>query len=231
MKDLDVNGDGSIDYDEFKVWYLSGFKTQTGGIINAKKAKNMMAGLQGEMSEKTAEMMSALEGAGKKMIKRQVCLQLNQIHDVKNWAKLRFNLLGKDYAAELNKAREWIDLDQGCPSSNDEARLAYCSMRMPFNKNYKGSCDDVLEILRAEGDGDITIDVDYSEEDWLNVKFGFNDLPGRLPSLPEDIVSKLSEFNNYVEANMEFGGAPFKFEGEEFPFDNSAANFFEKVFK
>ena len=53
-----------------------------------------------------------MQGAGKKMVKRSASLQLNKLEEVKNWVKLSFNLLGKDYKAELAKARDFIELDK-----------------------------------------------------------------------------------------------------------------------
>ena len=54
----------------------------------------------------------------------------------KNWAKFRFNLLGKDYVAELARAKEWVDITQGCPSDRDDAKVIFVSARLPFNKAY-----------------------------------------------------------------------------------------------
>ena len=34
MSDLDFNGDGTIDYDEFKTFFMSGFKTESGLTVN-----------------------------------------------------------------------------------------------------------------------------------------------------------------------------------------------------
>ena len=51
-----------------------------------------------------------------------------------------------------------------------------------------------------------------------------------IPDLPEEVVGKLNQFNQYFEANLEFAGAPFKFEGEEYPLDDSLGNFIENLF-
>ena len=102
MKQLDVNGDGKIDYEEFRDWYLSGFKTQKGNIMNAmNRFSNMVNGMS---SEKLEQISATMQGAGKKMVKRSASFQLNKIDDVKNWVKLSFNMLGKDYKAEFAKA-------------------------------------------------------------------------------------------------------------------------------
>lgn len=61
---LDANGDGSVDYNEFRTWYLNGQK----GFSAVRNAFTKFAGSLGFLSERGGEINSALK-ASKKMKK------------------------------------------------------------------------------------------------------------------------------------------------------------------
>jgi hypothetical protein len=56
-----------------------------------------------------------------------------------NWFKVSFNVLGKDYKAELMKARDWIEIDNNAAIDNDGC--IFMSFRVPHNKTYRPQID------------------------------------------------------------------------------------------
>ena len=58
-------------------------------------------------------------------------------------------------------------------------------------------------------------DLDFDEEDWVNIKLGSRVFGDKLPPpVPEQIVQKLAQFNQFMSLNLEFAEAPFEFFGE-----------------
>lgn len=89
MKELDLNGDGVVDFDEFSRWYFSGMRTYSKNkkslIQMRKKAVSILDVLKKAEIEKVAE--------NKKMTKHRVKLQFNDPQDAYH-VETKMHLLG-----------------------------------------------------------------------------------------------------------------------------------------
>lgn len=226
MGDLDVNGDGTIDYEEFRDWFLSGFKTQSGIAGQAKKLMGNMRKLQAELVERSDELAACMEGKGSKLVKRSVCLQLNKIEDVKSWVKARLNLIGKDYYTEIQKAYDFIT--ENFEEPQGEERVVYGELDLPFNIEME---EEFVAGIKALEELGIDFDYDFcTVEGCVKIRFATQKFDSMLPPpLPPFMIDKLSKFNQVFEVAMEFAEAPFEFPGENnIFFPGSLYNFVEQ---
>lgn len=91
LKDLDLNGDGVIDYDEFKRWYFSGMKAYSGKKRSMLKFRNGFGSLSQALADPE---LVALINANQNTVKQSVNLAFNKPENPATTIKARVNLLG-----------------------------------------------------------------------------------------------------------------------------------------
>jgi hypothetical protein len=101
LKDLDMNGDGVIDYDEFKRWYFSGMKSYS----DRKRSFFQALNSYGQFSKHAAnpDIMQFIK-ENNKTIKQKVSMSFNEPAEGKSVVNAAFWVGGDKYEKLMKKA-------------------------------------------------------------------------------------------------------------------------------
>ena len=90
MKDLDMNGDGVIDLDEFSRWYFTGMKSYNGPSRSMLQTRNSTATILDILSK---ENIQNIIKDDKSMTKHRIKIQFNDPPEA-YYAEIIYHLLG-----------------------------------------------------------------------------------------------------------------------------------------
>jgi hypothetical protein len=101
LKDLDQNGDGVVDFDEFAKWYFSGMRSyskQTRALNQIHNYAQQLGGTLGDPS-----ILEMVKENKSKMIEQKVAFAINTTPETSygTEAKVRVNIFGREYEKYL----------------------------------------------------------------------------------------------------------------------------------
>jgi hypothetical protein len=136
---LDANGDGVIDFNEFRTWYLNGQKK----FSVARRTFTKFAGSLGFLKEKGAEVSSAMKSA-KKMKKQKINIKFNAPEEPNDKIQARFSLMGKDHDYWLEEANKFWS--KNLPDEEKSGPISYVRVAIPHsNKRHFQALSDYIK--------------------------------------------------------------------------------------
>lgn len=151
-KSLDTNGDGVIDYSEFRLWFLNGQKT----FSAAKRTFKQFTGSLGYLENKDFGEVNSCLKKSKKLKKQKIKIGFNEPENPNDRVQARINFWGKDHDFWMQEADKFWK--KYFPEVEREAPLNYVRIAVPhsdkkvvsnfldFIKNQKGWQETVKEM-------------------------------------------------------------------------------------
>ena len=119
------------------------------------------------------DVIASVASKGSKIVKRTVALQFNKVDDVRNWFKVRYNLLGKDYQSELKTAKEFL------PEGDDSGRAFFARFTLPIDNSQKDKFDTlynqmILPKIEQAASMGVKIDFNFDQMNTCVLTVGTN---------------------------------------------------------
>lgn len=220
LKDLDLNGDGVIDIDEFKRWYFSGMKSYS----STKRSMLKFAGGMKELatSFRDPELMAAIE-AKPGSVKQKVKVAFNDAGDAPSTVEGSFSLLGEGYTELLAQANDFSQ-GSGLKKDSDDDKTLFAELRvnLPYklgaplaesfnklvaiNKDKLKDRENAFFALEADGDQLVLSILNYVPA-YKAIKI--------LPCIPEKLEAAFTETNNNIKVRLGFGTSVQQIAGSE----------------
>ena len=220
LKDLDLNGDGVIDFDEMKRWYFSGMQ----GYSEASRSLRQMRSQIGSMTSGLADpaIVELVKANNDKMVKQRLYVGFNNPAEETAGTDLsvRFNLFGKEYE-KYSAACDAFANDQFAGK-----RRAYFSFEM------NGS-QETLDALKSAMDGfldEVFVMAPMDPKPKISVEFpagkiliqgvspsetaSFTDLKNA-PEVPPAVIAALANQDQFFEAHVRLATSPGKLLDDE----------------
>jgi hypothetical protein len=232
LKDLDLNGDGVIDFDEMKRWYFSGMQ----GYSEASRSLRQMRSQIGSMTSGLADpaIVELVKANNDKMVSQKLYVGFNNTaeEDAGTDVSVRMNLFGKEYEK----------YSAACDAfANDEfagKRRTYFSFEMNGDQEaldtLKASMDGVLDELfvMAPMDPKPKVSVEFPAGKILIQFVSPTELLesfANAPEVPPDVIAALANQDQFIEAHLRLASSPGKLLNDEKLVDCIKEGFSAKV--
>jgi len=210
LKDLDLNKDGVIDFNEFQRWYFTGMKSYNGKKRNmlklGNKSKSILAMLKGQ------EIYDMIH-ENKKLSKHRVHVSFNSPEEV-HYTEFKLSLFGENTANIAKEGQAFRDSLGAEYAPTDEADCEYAdvfaelniSMKSGNKEKYEKFISNYQALLDSMGPDDIHVKLS-STDDKMTAKLFTNTDRGNLnvPSIPDNLRDALKDIDQYVTAKVVLG--------------------------
>lgn len=160
MKDLDLNGDGVVDFSEFRRWYLSGMKSYSGAKRTLLKFKQGVAKFANAVENpKLVEFIK--KNAKTTCHKMNLLMNATAASTARLHAKL--NVAGPEYLKWMKKATSY-HMQRGVDEIWEGSDYVFADVTMQASPDVWQKIEPIVDEIRSlvQESGDHFIDVSYA---------------------------------------------------------------------
>lgn len=223
LLDLDLNGDGVIDFGEMKRWYMSGMQPYSERTRGLRQMRAQVGAMTTGMAD--PELIELVKANQDKYITQKVCVAFNQPKDEDCGldTKIRVNLFGQEYEKYAAACQAFTaDFDGFQPDD----KKVYFDLELEGFSNeaieaFKAGTDGLLAGLGDQigGDGERKPKMSFEyPEGKILFQFAIAE-PGagratkKVPRIPEEIVKALAGQDQFLEVHFRYGSSPTEIMG------------------
>ena len=209
LKDLDLNGDGVIDYNEFKRWYFTGMKSYSGTKRTLLKFKHGYAKFAALPVLDPA--LAAIIEENPVTVTQDVSVNFNGPEEKFTFYKGEFNLLGPRYDEWLKKAN---DFKEESAYNNGDGGIMYLRIEVPVKHSAYQDMDPVFtefvdafnKFVEEKNKAGDTVKMSIKgKKMWLEACMR---APRETEKIPDEIRTVLMKTEQSVELEVQLGTSP-----------------------
>jgi len=212
LKDLDLNKDGVIDFNEFQRWYFTGMKSYNGKTRNmlklGNKSKSILAMLKGQ------EIYDMIH-ENKKLSKHRVHVSFNAPEEV-HYTEFKVSLFGENTANIAKEGQAFRDSLGAEYAPTDEPDCEYAdvfaelniSMKSGNKEKYEKFISNYQALLDSMVPPGMNVHVKLSStDDKMTAKLFIHQTKSNLqvPPIPDNLRDALKDIDQYVTAKVVLG--------------------------